>query len=429
MTTPHRTLALFNYDWDATGYGRAAAALATQVDSEGFDLFSFPSNAHLAWFDVERFVGKLASKAQRMGWQAVVSNHEQFGALSAALLAERMGWPGSPVNAIIACQHKWHARQVLQQVAPEANVPFELLDAAYGAPVPQGLTYPMFVKPVKAAFSVLARQVDSHADLHRHTRFGAWELWVIRKLVEPFERMAHQRLVPTLPTAHRLMLEAPVQADQFNLDGYVFNGQCHALGVVDALMYPGTQAFMRFQLPTRLPQAVQDRALDVARRFLQAVGFTHGLFNMEFFYNDATDELKVIEFNPRMASQFSDMYRQVTGVCLHELSLALAQGQDPATLLRHLPTAGAAASFVHRVFEPHQPVTMPAAGQLAAFQTAHPQGLVLPFPKSVGSIARDFKWLGSYRYGIVHLAGATVDDMLECYRTACQLLGWPPLAG
>lgn len=429
MTAPTRTLALFNYDWDATGYAHAARSTGTVVDSAGFDLFTFPSNARLAWFDVERFVVRLAAQARRKGWQAVVSNHEQFGALTAALLAERMGWPGSPVKAIMACQHKLYARQVLQQVAPEANVPFQLLDAAYGAPVPQGLTYPTFVKPVKAAFSVLARQVDSHADLHRHTRFGAWELWVIRKLVEPFERMARQRLGPQVPTAHRLMLEAPVHADQFNLDGYVFNGQCHALGVVDALMYPGTQAFMRFQLPTRLPDSVQARALDVARRFLQAVGFTHGLFNMEFFYDEATDELKVIEFNPRMASQFSDLYRQVKGVCLHALSLALAHNRDPAQLPRHTPTAGAAASFVHRVFDPMVPVSMPTAAQLAAFADTYPDGLVMPFPKSAGSIARDFKWLGSYRFGIVHLAGATQTDMLAHYRVACSTLGWPALAG
>ncbi|MEL1693616.1 hypothetical protein V2W55_20070, partial [Acinetobacter baumannii] len=95
-----------------------------------------------------------------------------FGALAAALLAERMGWPGTPPAAILACQHKFYARQVLQQVAPEANVAFELLQAAYGDPVPEGLHYletvngmtwlaygdpvpeglhyPLFVKPIKA---------------------------------------------------------------------------------------------------------------------------------------------------------------------------------------------------------------------------------------------------------------------------------------
>lgn len=428
MTPAPRTLILFDHDWDAIGHARAAAEAyggqGMALDRSGFDLFSFPSNARLAWFDMERYVASLARRVRRRGWQAVTSHHEQFGALAAALLAERMGWPGTPVNAILACQHKFFARQVLQRVAPEANVPFELLDAEYGAPIPPGLSYPRFVKPVKAAFSVLARRVDNHDELHRHTRFGAWELWVIRRLVEPFERLARAPLGADLPSAHRMLLEAPVQADQFNLDGYVFQGQTHAVGVVDAIMYPGTQAFMRHECPTRLPADVQARALEVARRFLAAVGFTHGLFNMEFFFDAASDRLSVIEFNPRMASQYSDLYRRVLGIDLHAMALALAHGRDPAGARRSLPTAGAAASFVYRAFDPAQAVHLPSAAQTRAFEQAHPDALLFPYPKSAGSIARDFKWLGSYRYGITHLGGRDPADLRHRCEAASALLGW-----
>jgi hypothetical protein len=54
---------------------------------------------------------------------------------------------------------------------------------------------------------VLARTVHNRAELTAMTRFGTWELWVIRHLVEPFERIASERL-PQAGTAHRLMLEA-----------------------------------------------------------------------------------------------------------------------------------------------------------------------------------------------------------------------------
>ena len=424
---PH-TLILFDHDWDAISHARAAAEFnggqGMALDRSGFDLFSFPSNARLAWFDMDRYVDGLARRARRRGWQAVTSHHEQFGALAAALLAERMGWPGTPVNAILACQHKFYARQVLQRVAPEANLDFALMDAEYGAPVPPGIAYPRFVKPVKAAFSVLARRVDSHEQLHRHTRFGAWELWVIRRLVEPFERLARARLGAHLPSAHRMLLEAPVQAEQFNLDGYVFNGQTHAVGVVDAIMFPGTQAFMRHEMPTRLPSAVQARALDVARRFLAAVGFTHGLFNMEFFYDAASDRLTVIEFNPRMASQYSDLYRRVLGIDLHAMALELAHGRDPVKAQRAVPTAGAAASFVYRAFDPADRVHLPSALQTRAYTQAYPDALLFPYPKSAGSIARDFKWLGSYRYGITHLGGRDAADLRARCEAASALLGW-----
>ena len=420
---PHpKTLLLFNYDWDELG----AQRLKTRWPSisSGFDLFTFPSNTRLAWFDTERFVAKAAVLAKLTGAKAVSSNHEQFGALCAALLAEKMGWPGTPVNAILACQHKLYAREVLQQVAPEANLPFSRLHAAYGGPVPDDIEYPQFVKPVKAAFSVLSRLVKNQQELHDHTRFGPWELWVIKHLVEPFERIAKKRL-PHAGTAHSMMLEAPMRGRQYNLDGYVFKGEVHKLGVVDEVMYPNTDAFMRFEYPSKLNMDVQDRAHDIARRFLNKVGFDHGLFNMEFFHDEATDKITVIEFNPRMASQFSDLYLRVDGIDLHEIAFALAHGIDPATLARQVPTAGATASFVYRSFDPKATVLFPSFVQKATFRKAFPDALLFEYPKDTKELQRDFKWLGSYRYGITHLGGRDADDLRQRCEAASALLGWP----
>ena len=413
---------LFSYDWDTLGFERLQDRFA--YDEAGFDLFSFPSNAQLIGFDLDRFADRQARRGRQRGWAGVVSHHEQFGALSAALVAERMGLPGTPVQAILACQHKLHARRVLAQVCPEASIGFAGLDAHYGGAVPDGLLYPAYVKPVKAAFSVLARRVDNQDQLFRHTRFGWRELWVIRRLVEPFERVARARL-PQAGTAHRLMLEEPMQAAQYNLDGWVFNGQAHALGVVDAVMYPGTQAFMRWEHPSSLGAAEQQQALAVAQRFLAAVGFTQGMFNMEFFHDAATGRLSVIEFNPRLASQFSDLYRRVHGLDPHAMSLALALGQDPALLPRCAPQAGAAASLVYRAFTPGGAPAMPGAAAQAAVRQRFADSLLFMFPKSGHALQRDFKWLGNHRYGILHLQGRDAAQLRQRAEEASALLGWP----
>ncbi|HQR54319.1 MAG TPA: ATP-grasp domain-containing protein, partial [Burkholderiales bacterium] len=84
-----RTAVLFNFDWDQLGFARWSHLFP--CDSAGFDLFTFPSNVHLARFDLCRFVERLAQRARHERWRAVISNHEQFGALAAAMLAERMG--------------------------------------------------------------------------------------------------------------------------------------------------------------------------------------------------------------------------------------------------------------------------------------------------------------------------------------------------
>ena len=95
------------------------------------------------------------------------------------------------------------------------------------------------------------------------------------------------------------MLEECLRGRQYCLDGYCFDGSVRSLGIVDAIMYPGTDAFMRWDYPSHLPEDLQRQAEEIAARFLQEVGFTHGLFNMEFVIDELSGQLKVIEFNPR----------------------------------------------------------------------------------------------------------------------------------
>ena len=425
MSTPPRVGWLFAHDWDGRARDQLQAQGRAHFDHAGFDLFAFPSNAALAFYDHERFAHRQARRGRRLGWRAVLSHQEHFGAVAAALVAEKLGLPGTPVASLLAAQHKLHARRVLQQVAPEANLRFAELEAAYGDDIPHGLAYPAFVKPVKAAFSVLARTVDNRAALQAHTRFGAWELWVIRHLVEPFDRLCRVRL-PQAGSAHRMLLEEPVplHVPQYNLDGWVADGQVHALGVVDAVMYPGTRAFMRWELPSRLAPAVQARALDVARRFLGAIGFTRGLFNLEFFHDPATDRLSVIECNPRLASQFGDLYQRVHGLDPHAMGLALALGEDPMALPRTEPTAHVAASLVYRAFQSEDVPPAPSLAQRAAFARACPDALMFSFPKTGHALARDFKWTGNHHFGFVHLGGLSREHMLHRAEHASALLGW-----
>ena len=420
---PPRVGLLFDFDWDR----RAHDALAPhrRADRAGFGLFSFPSQLGLFRFDLDRFAQRQAARARRRRWAGVLSHHEQFGALAAALTAQAAGLPGTSPQAIVACQHKLHTRRVLQAVCPEANLAFQVLPMRYGGEVPAGLPYPSFVKPVKAAFSVLARRVGSATELHRHTRFGPHERWIIAQLVEPFDRVA-RRLLPEAGTAHAMLMEEPMQAPQYNLDGFVVDGELQVLGYTDALMYPGTMAFMRFQSPSRLPAAVRARAEDVARRFLHAVGFCHGAFNMEFFHDPASDRLAVIEFNPRLASQFGDLYRRTLGRDAHAMALALATGHDDlSAVARAEPVDGVAASVVFRCFDAADAPPPPSPARRRALRQAFPDAMVFAFPKAGRALARDFKWLGSHRYGIVHLGAPHAAAMEQRIADVSSLLGWP----
>ena len=66
------------------------------------------------------------------------------------------------------------------------------------------------------------------------------------------------------------------------------------VGVVDAIYFPGSTSFQRFEYPSRLPQAIQDRMGAVAKKVMPGIGFDDGLFNIEFIYNAAADTVHIV---------------------------------------------------------------------------------------------------------------------------------------
>src|SRR5688572_9838423 len=122
----------------------------------------------------------------------------------------------------------------------------------------------------------------------------------------------------------------------------------------------GARHFAGFTYPCRHPEPVQQRLRAAAAAAIRAVGFTRGLFNIEMFVlRDGS--VRVIEINPRSAAQFATMYREVDGVDIEGIGIALALGQSAASVKRCAPTAGAAASFVFRKFDGTRG-PMPASG-------------------------------------------------------------------
>jgi hypothetical protein len=104
----------------------------------------------------------------------------------------------------------------------------------------------------------------------------------------------------------------------------------------------------------------------------------------------------------------------------------LPTGVTHASLPHAKPNAGAAASFVYRSFELAARPPMPSVWQRHELaQQLSPTPCFSCFAKTPGSIARDFKWLGSYRYGIVHLGGHDAHDLRARCEAASRLLGWP----
>lgn len=420
-----RLLFLFPDNWDRAALD-GAAALEREFDvvAEGFDLFRFPENARILAFDACRYVERLARRYRGTGVVGVVSSHEQYGALIAATLARELGLPGADPRAILRAQHKHLARTALACRVPDANPPFALLPHVLGTPASEDATLPLplpfFVKPVKAAFSILARRIDDAATLARHLTFSAWEAHLIRRLVRPYGDLARAHGMHDADPL-RMLAEGVMSGVQVNVDGWMDHGRVGLFGIVDALMYPGTQAFARFEYPSRLPAEAQARALATAEHALRAVGFTHGAFNVELFCDPDGGAPRVIEINPRFASQFADLYALVDGTHPYTVLADLAVGRTPRVTHRAGRHA-VAASFVQRAFDA-RPIAAPGPSQRHWLSATHPDAALHVFARGSHARAREQKWLGSYRHAIVNLGAASRDELERRHAEIVRGLG------
>ena len=419
-----KILVLFPKDWDHYELSKPEYRGGYRFYFEGFDVNRFPENLRLLAFDAARWIERLVEKYHAIGIDGVVSNNEHFGALIAAIVAQRLGLPGAQPRAIALAQHKYYAREVVSRVVPEATPRYAVFPYDLPSPDALPLAFPMYVKPVKATYSVLAREVRDFAELRRHLSFSALETLIIKQLVRPFNSLM-RRFGDFAVDAHHMIGEEIMRGVQLNIDGIASFGRASMLGVVDCVMYPGTQAFRRFEYPSSIPAALQARVETLAAQALDAIGFDHGAFNAEFLYDSESDRLRLIEVNPRLASQLADLYTRVDGINPYRVLLDLALGETPR-LERGAGRYARATSFVFRKFDGRALARAPSRSQVARFVAAQPDAKLMLYLKRGAALAREMKWLGSYRYAVLNMGGTSATDLVERYRAACRQLTLDP---
>lgn len=419
---PLRVLILFPGDWDEHALAELEASRQVTIHREGFDVRRFPQCLRAIWFDPHRFLDRICRR-YRGRIDAVWSNDEQLGCLLAAMVADRLGLPGTSPEVVVRAQHKLLMRQTLARELPSATVaaaalPLRLSDArlrdanAIDAAVTRaGLAWPLFCKPIKGTFSVLANRAGSASELAAQMRLTPTDRFTLGRLIRPFDALAAS--VTELPCASDcLLLEEPMRGQQVNVDGYAYNGAIHVLGVVDEWAYPrvaGGHHFMGFTYPTRLQREVRTRVIDVAVAAMRTIGFKHGQFNVELFVLD-DGSVRVIEINPRAAAQFTTFYRDVDGRCPAQEGMWLAAGRDPADLPRQQPFARVAASIVWRRFDGRGiPKASPAGRQWLA--TNHPRARLWLDANNRSAVQRQYRWLRSYRYAVLNCSGRNFNEL------------------
>ncbi len=416
-----RVLFVFPTDWDRKHLG----ADPGPPGRAGFEtILAEPTDATCpSDLDVLDYVERTA---REFGGRidGVTSSSDYPGATVAAAIAAKLGLPGALPKACLEAAHKYYSRIAQRDAAPEATPEFALVDPGRPcASVSNLIGYPCFVKPVRGAFSMFSRRVDSAEDLERF--LGRAD---VKEYLEYYIAMFNRLVRAYAPFEHDgrfFIAERLLRGDQVTVEGFSFEGGVEILGVVDSVMYPGTRSFARFDYPSALPEAVTGRMEDVARRIIRRIGLDNSLFNVEMFHDPSTGRIDVIEVNPRMCGQFADLYELVDGTHGYDVALSLAVGRRPAVRRRggRYPVAS---SFALRVFEPVEVVRAPGAADLRAAESLH-------FGTRAWSECRTGETLGalesaedgaSLRYAVINAGAADRRSAIEVSERVRERLGF-----
>jgi biotin carboxylase len=362
-------------------------------------------------------IDAILAKVAGVKLAGVISSDDYPGSSLAAIVAEKLELAAPSPAVTLICQHKYLARAAQANIAPEAVPPFSLIDVAPGASPPDDLCFPLFVKPVKSFFSIGAEKVASASELA--ALLPRWR--ALEQFFLPLDRMLERYAGASIGTK-RLIAEGVLKGEQVTVEGYVHDGKAGIFGVVDSVMFPGTLAFSRFDYPSSLPDEVQARMGDIAARLMEGIGFDNGLFNIEMMYDAEADLVSIIEINPRMASQFADLYEKVDGTSSYTVLLDIARGRAPH-FTRRQGRYGFAASIVLRSFEDRIVAALPSDADLERLALIYPDIRVELHGVVGRKLSAELQDGRSYRYGIVNLGGRDLADVLAQFKTCRDRLG------
>src|SRR5699024_12881160 len=151
---------------------------------------------------------------------------------------------------VVKCEHKYWSRLIQQQVIEEIPK-FGLVDPYRDPLPPAGMSFPMWIKPVKSFASMLAIRVDNQTEFEealRTIRGG------IGRRGDPFDALLDYVEVPPEIAnvgGHMCIAEEALTGQQVTIEGFRHDGEIVTCGVADAPRNDGTSSSLPHQHPSR----------------------------------------------------------------------------------------------------------------------------------------------------------------------------------
>jgi hypothetical protein len=339
------------------------------------------------------------------------------------ILCREFGLPGPRLRPIVTCEHKYWSRLEQRNAVPEVVPGFGLVDLDNASEPPEGLSYPMWLKPIKGFSSELAFQVSNDEEF---TEAVDKISEGVERVGEPFQYVLEQlELPPEVAEAgpRHCLAEEAISGNQVATEGYVYQGDIHVYGVLDSVTYPDSSVFLRHQFPSQIPKPVCHQLSKITKKIIEQIGLDDATFSIEFFHDPKTDAVTVLEVNPRHSQSHAPLFDLVDGVPNHHVMLCLATGTDPGPSSRDGGRYDVAAKCFLRHFRDGVVRRVPTDDELQRLHEQLPGVTATPIAQE-GQRLSDLVAQDSYSYELADLViGAdSVEELERLYQRAVDEL-------
>ncbi len=359
-----------------------------------------------------------ARVAQAGSIDAVASYYDFPGSVLVPIIAEKYDLPGPSLESILKCENKYWSRLEQQKVIPEHIPQFLAFDPfdeqAYDK---IGFVAPFWIKPIKSFHSYLAFRINDETQFKEHLEEIRRE---INFMSDPFSHiMSNYGLPQEFGSMQESMIaETTISGHQCTLEGYALENEVTALGIVDSIREADRSSFIRYEYPSSLPQEIQFRMVDIARRVISQIGLSNGAFNIEFFYNETADQVYLLEINPRISQAHTDIFEKVHGISHHYVMLNLALNRKPKPLTYN-GDFRVAAHFMLRSYEPGIVTKVPSEAEIRRMKEKYPDlSIKINVEEGTDLETIDMHHVDSYSFILanLHIGAKNRGQLLEKYQ-------------
>lgn len=191
----------------------------------------------------------------------VLTAATDYGVLSAAYVADRLGLPGLPYETAKLIKNKYEVRRRLDEhLANDMQLSYRADISTDVSEIAEKVSFPVMVKPCDGSGSRGTQRVDTKNDLKKACDHAIGSSITKTAVIEPF-----------------------LEGTEYGAESLVVNGEIHVLSIMKKWMTkPPHYAELGHAIPCGLPPELEEKAIRQIRSAIRTLGINHSSVNMDF---------------------------------------------------------------------------------------------------------------------------------------------------